>query len=107
MAITQQKFMHKLLRYALLLVLSFPLKMFAQFERGQDSIVQLYGVVMTADSLQAIPALSVVVKGTSRGTMTKDQGVFSIVVLKGDKVEFTSISFKAKTIEIPQKPESN
>lgn len=99
--------MHKFLRYLLLLVLIFPLKMFAQFERVQDSVVQLYGVVMTADSLQAIPSLSVVVKGTGRGTMTNDQGVFSIVVLKGDKVEFTSIGFKAKTIEIPQKLESN
>ena len=99
--------MNKLLRYAFLLALIFPLKMFAQFERVQDSVVQLYGVVMTADSLLAIPALSVVVKGTGRGTMTNDQGVFSIVVLKGDKVEFTSIGFKAKTIEIPQKLESN
>ena len=29
------------------------------------------------------------VKGQNRGTITNDQGVFSIVVLKGDKVEFT------------------
>ncbi len=99
--------MEKFLRCILLLVFFLPVKIFAQFERVQDSVVQLYGVVMTADSLQAIPAVSVVVKGTSRGTMTNDQGVFSIVVLKGDEVEFTSIGFKPKLIDIPQKLESN
>lgn len=99
--------MQKIIRYTFLLTLFLPLKMFAQFERVQDSVVQLYGVVMTADSLQAIPSLSVVVKGTGRGTMTNDQGVFSIVVLKGDKVEFTSIGFKPKIIDIPLKLESN
>ncbi len=99
--------MNKIIRYAFLLAFFLPLKMFAQFERVQDSVVQLYGVVMTADSLQAVPAVSVVVKGTGRGTMTNDQGVFSIVVLKGDKVEFTSIGFKPKLVDIPYKIESN
>ena len=28
----------------------------AQFEKLKDSVVQLYGVVMTADSLQGIPS---------------------------------------------------
>jgi hypothetical protein len=99
--------MTKLIRYTLLLFCFLPFSVIAQFERVQDSVVQLYGVVMTADSLQALPAVSVVVKGTGRGTMTNDQGVFSIVVLKGDKVEFTSIGFKTKLIDIPQRLESN
>ena len=67
------------------------LKSQAQFTQLKDSVVQLYGVVMTADSLRGIPSVSVIVKGQNRGTMTNEQGVFSIVVLKGDKVEFTSI----------------
>lgn len=62
---------------------------------------------MTADSLRALPAVSVVIKGTNRGTMTNDQGVFSIVVLKGDQVEFTSVGFKPKLVAIPTKLESN
>jgi len=73
----------------------------------QDSVVQLYGVVMTADSLKGIPAVSVVIKGSHRGTMTNDDGVFSIVVLRNDEIEFTSIGFKPKTITIPSKLESN
>jgi hypothetical protein len=99
--------MQKILRYIFILCLFAPVKMFAQFEQVQDSVVQLYGVVMTADSLRAIPSVSVVVLGTHRGTMTNDQGVFSIVVLKGDKIEFTSIGFKPQTIQIPNKIESN
>ena len=79
----------------------------AQFEHIKDSVVQLYGLVMTADSLKGIPAVSIVVKRDGRGTITNDQGVFSIVVLKGDIVEFTSIGYKPKVIEIPKNMEGN
>lgn len=73
----------------------------AQFETVKDSVVQLYGIVMTADSLVGIPAVSVSIKGTTRGTITNYQGVFSIVALKGDVVEFTHVSYKPKSIVIP------
>ena len=79
----------------------------AQFETARDSVVQLYGIVMTADSLEGIPAVSVVVKGQNRGTITNNQGVFSIVVLKGDEVEFTHVSYKPKTVKIPRNLEGN
>jgi len=51
-------------------------------------------------SLQGLPAVSVVVKGQNRGTITNDRGVFSIVVLKGDQVEFTSVGYKPVTVYI-------
>jgi hypothetical protein len=74
----------------------------AQFETTRDSVVQLFGVVMTADSLVGIPAVSIVVKGQNRGTITNNQGVFSIVVLKGDLVEFSHVSYQGKTVLIPR-----
>ncbi len=74
----------------------------AQFENRNDSVVQLYGVIMTADSLKGIPAVSVVIKGQNRGTITNDDGVFSIVVLRGDEVEFSHVSYKTKSITIPR-----
>ena len=74
----------------------------AQFEAARDSVVQLYGIVMTADSLMGVSAVNVTVKGQNRGTMTNDQGVFSIVVLKGDIVEFTHVSYKSKSITVPR-----
>ncbi|MEI6948348.1 carboxypeptidase-like regulatory domain-containing protein [Paraflavisolibacter sp. H34] len=79
----------------------------AQFEAARDSVVQLYGVVMTADSLVGIPAVSVTVRGQNRGTLTNSQGVFSIVVLKGDVVEFTHVSYKPKLVTIPRSLEGN
>lgn len=62
---------------------------------------------MTADSLVGIPAVSVMVKGQNRGTLTNAQGVFSIVVLKGDQVEFTHVTYKPKTVVIPRTLEGN
>ncbi|MBR2647404.1 MAG: carboxypeptidase-like regulatory domain-containing protein [Sediminibacterium sp.] len=67
----------------------------------RDSIVQLYGVVMTADSLRGLPAVSVIVEGRGRGTITSNDGVFSIAVLKGDRITFSSVGFKNSTIKIP------
>lgn len=78
-----------------------------QFETSRDSVVQLYGVVMTADSLVGIPAVSIMVKGQNRGTITNAEGVFSIVVLKGDQVEFSHVTYKPKTITIPRSLEGN
>lgn len=79
----------------------------AQVTVSKDSVVQLYGVVMTADSLQAIPGASVIVETKGRGTLTNDEGVFSIVVLKGDKVKFSVVGFKDKIIDIPSNLSDN
>lgn len=73
----------------------------AQFEKARDSVVQLFGVIMTADSLEAIPAVSVTVRGTSRGTITNNNGVFSIAVLKGDVIEFSHVSFLPGMVHVP------
>jgi len=97
----------KILQYVLFAAFLLPLTAKGQFEKARDSVVQLYGVIMTADSLVGIPAVSVVIKGQNRGTITNDQGVFSIVVLKGDEVEFSHVSYKPKTIEIPRNLEGN
>jgi len=99
--------MKKFLPFVFILSFLIPFAVKAQFETYKDSVVQLYGVVMTADSLKGIPAVSVVIKGQNRGTISNDQGVFSIVVLKGDEIEFTSIGYKPKLISIPRNLEGN
>ena len=99
--------MKKFLRYLVILDAFFPFSAKAQFENFKDSVVQLYGVVMTADSLRGLPVVSVIVRGTGRGTLTNNQGVFSIVVLKGDEIEFSSIGFKTKIAVIPRTLEGN
>lgn len=93
----------------ILLVVSIiaPVAAKAQFEKLKDSVVQLYGIVMTADSLKGIPAVSIVIKGQNRGTVSNEEGVFSIVVMKGDQIEFSSVGYKAKLAEIPRNLEGN
>ncbi len=97
--------MNKTLRYFLFAALIFT-SLYSKAQNQQptrsDSVVQLYGVVMSADSLRGLDATSVIVIGTGRGTITNDQGVFSIVVLKGDTIRFSSVGFKDKQIVIPR-----
>ena len=93
--------MKKFIRLFIILAFLSPFAVKAQFETFKDSVVQMFGVVMSADSLRGLPAVSIMVKGQNRGTISNDEGVFSIVVLKGDKVEFTSIGFKPRLVEIP------
>ncbi|MFN7274857.1 MAG: carboxypeptidase-like regulatory domain-containing protein [Bacteroidota bacterium] len=90
-----------------LLFLSVGLSLRAQQRNPNDSVVQLYGVVMTADSLIGIPSASVIIVGKGRGTITSNDGVFSIVVVKGDQILFSSVGFKDKMIEIPTNLQDN
>ncbi|MFT3678749.1 MAG: carboxypeptidase-like regulatory domain-containing protein [Ferruginibacter sp.] len=99
--------MKKIVQYFFFVFFLVPVAVSAQQTVPKDSVVQLYGVVMTADSLQALPSVSVVVKGQNRGTITNNQGVFSIAVLKGDIIEFTSVGYKPKAVEVPQNLDGN
>ena len=99
--------MTRRLLFLFLLALAIPFVSHAQFEKLKDSVVQLYGVVMTADSLKAIPSVTIMVKGQNRGTISNEQGVFSIVVMKGDFIEFSSIGYKPKLAEIPRNLDGN
>lgn len=73
----------------------------AQFQTFKDSIIQISGITMTSDSLRAIPAVSIVVKGQNRGTISNSQGVFSIVAFKGDTLSFSAVGFRRKDYKIP------
>lgn len=93
--------------FLLLLVIMNQQGLFAQQEARKDTVVQLYGIVMTADSLMGIDGVSIAVKGKGRGTITNLQGVFSIAVLKGDIIEFTHVGYKEKVVEIPYNLQGN
>ncbi|MEP6627078.1 MAG: carboxypeptidase-like regulatory domain-containing protein [Ginsengibacter sp.] len=99
--------MKKDILYFLFFLFFIPVAANAQFENYKDSVIQLYGVVMSADSLRALPSVSIVVKGRNQGTLTNEQGVFSIVILKGDQIEFTSVGYKPKSVKIPKNLDGN
>jgi len=86
-------------------VFSVPAK--AQFEAARDSVVQLFGVVMTADSLDGIPAVSISVKGSRRGTVSNKDGAFSIAALKGEQIQSSHASYKTKVTKVPRNLEGN
>lgn len=94
--------MNKKSTYILLFSLFFPFLLKAQLSQFKDSIIQISGITMTADSLRAVPAVSILVRGQHRGTISNSQGVFSIVAFKGDTLTFSAVGFKRKDYKIPQ-----
>jgi hypothetical protein len=66
------------------------------------NIIQINGVTMTADSLRAVPDVTVLVKNKNRGVESEYTGVFSIVCLKGDTLRFSCLGFRPKEFAIPK-----
>ncbi|RAJ00329.1 carboxypeptidase-like protein [Chitinophaga skermanii] len=88
--------------YILFAIFLLPLFAKSQITQFQDSVIQISGITMTADSLRAIPAVSIIVKGQSRGTISNPAGVFSIVAFKGDTLTFSAVGFHKKSYTIPK-----
>jgi len=64
-------------------------------------LIQFSGVVMDRDSLQPLPYVAVMVKGSQRGTRSDYYGFFNLVVQPGDRIEFSSLTHKTQTYQIP------
>ncbi len=63
-------------------------------------LIQFSGQVLDQDSLEQIPFVSIIIKGTSRGTHSDFNGFFSLVVNSGDEIEFVSLAYKKRTYKI-------
>ena len=70
--------------------------------QGRPNIVQLTGLVTAGDSLYGIPGASVYVPKAGRGTNTNAYGYFSLAVLAGDSVVFSSVGYKNQYVKIPK-----
>ena len=69
---------------------------------GQDEgIVQFSGIVVTDDSLRAVPFANVFVKNKNLGTSTDYYGYFSFVAHAGDSIEFSAVGYKKSQFIIP------
>ena len=95
--------MKRLLKLSLLGVIGLlpASKSFAQFENFKDSVVEIVGIVMSGDSLKALPGATIQVRGERRGAVSNEQGVFSIVVLKGDVLDFSFVGYNFMEKKIP------
>jgi len=64
--------------------------------RFWEDVIQITGVTMTADSLRAVPDVTIEVKNKNRGTYSSKYGVFSLVCSKGDTLLYSAIGFRPK-----------
>ncbi|MCB0618538.1 MAG: carboxypeptidase-like regulatory domain-containing protein [Saprospiraceae bacterium] len=79
---------------------------FAQLASAQKSdtdLIQFSGMVLdgTDEQLIPVPYTNVLVKGEGRGTYSDFSGFFSIVLRKGDVVEFSAVGYKTVDFQIP------
>ncbi len=80
----------------LLIILCLPAK-------AQDkALIQITGLVMTSDSLRAIPFTHVFVKSSGRGVVCNYEGFFSMVIDMGDTLMFSSVGFKEAEYIVPR-----
>jgi hypothetical protein len=62
--------------------------------------VTISGTVRNSTSKEGVPAVSVVVKGSSSGTYTDDKGNFSISTKLPATLVFSSVGFEAKEVNV-------
>ena len=75
---------------------------FSSFSQEKDtSLVQFSGVILTADSLAAIPYAHIIDLSTGYGSVSDYQGYFSFVARKKDTIQFTAVGFKKEIFYIP------
>ena len=67
---------------------------------SNPALIQFSGVVLDQDSLTPIPFVSILIKGTGRGTICNFSGFFSLIVNPGDELEFHSVSHKYRSYKI-------
>ena len=60
---------------------------------------QLKGKVSATDG-ELLPGVSVVVEGTTNGTMTDIDGNYTLTVKSGDRIKFSFVSFTSQTVTI-------
>lgn len=73
------------------------------------NLVQFSGMVLDGTDAELIPVpfTNVIVKGKGRGTYSDFNGFFSIVVEKGDTIEFSAVGYKTVHYGIPTDLDDN
>ncbi len=84
----------------LLLIFSFSYTSEKNPRQGRK-VVQLSGLVVTGDSLKAVPYASIWIKNTRRGTISDYYGFFNITARELDTLRFSSVGFDEVYYVIP------
>ncbi|KAA3439767.1 carboxypeptidase-like regulatory domain-containing protein [Rufibacter hautae] len=89
-------------RFLVVLLLLSGISLTSAHGQGAKKVIQLTGVVTAGDSLLGIPGASVYIPKAGRGTNTNEYGFFSLPVLAGDSVVFSSLGYAKQSLVIPQ-----
>lgn len=73
----------------------------------EKKVIQLSGIILNADSTDAVAGVNIYVPTKGRGTSSGRFGYFSMPVLEGDSVVFSFIGLKRQTFKVPEKVESD
>ena len=68
----------------------------------ERKVLQLSGIILNADSTDAVPGVNIYVPKKGRGTTSGRYGYFSMPVLEGDSVVFSFIGLKRQTFKVPE-----
>jgi hypothetical protein len=71
-------------------------------DQQDKKVIQLSGIVLNADSTDAVPGVNIYVPKKGRGTSSGRFGYFSMPVLEGDSVVFSFIGLKKQTFKVPE-----
>lgn len=85
----------KLLTALLLLASTF------SFAQDNDKLVQVTGIVKLSDTSDVIPYMGVYIKNSGSGTLSGENGLFSLLAKKGDTLVFSRMGFKPRELTIP------
>jgi hypothetical protein len=67
----------------------------------ERKVIQISGIILNADSTDAVPGVNIYVPKKGRGTTSGRYGYFSMPVLEGDSVVFSFIGLKRQTYNVP------
>ena len=87
---------------ALLLLSGLAQKANAQTDSKGRKIIQLSGIVATQDGNQSLAGAHVFVPRRGQGTTTDMRGYFSLPVVPGDSVVFSSIGYSRQSFVVPE-----
>tara|TARA_Y100000589_G_C27189103_1_gene643967 strand:+ start:1638 stop:2258 length:621 start_codon:yes stop_codon:yes gene_type:complete len=73
----------------------------------EEVVIQVSGLVVTGDSLTPLPFATVYRSRDARGTMTDENGFFSLPTLEGDTLQFSSTGYVTRHAVINEGGDKN